>query len=356
MTVINPPGFLQNAGATHTAEQFRNWFGLLLSGKQGATSLISRGGVNPTLGNALQVTQTGSPSMAVLVKSGHAMISGSEGSKQGVYAVMNDADVTLSISAAHASLNRIDSVVFKVEDSAYSGVTNTSSVVVVTGTPAGSPSAPALPNNSLELAQVSIVANDTSITTGEITDKRQYIGAIGGIIQALSTARPSNPVEGMAIYETDVDVFRIYDGTTWIETGNKSWSQAWDSYTPAWTSTGTAPALGNGTLTGFYKQVGKTVHVRIVLTLGSTSTVGTGTYRLSLPVAPKVGGMLLALFKDASAGSTRYSGTAELTLNTATGDNMRINVDSSTGTVGAAIPVVPANGDSITITGTFEAD
>jgi len=129
---------------------------------------------------------------------------------------------------------------------------------------------------------------------------------------------------------------------------------AWSSYTPAWTSTGTAPALGNGTLTGAYKQVGSTVHVRIVLTLGSTSTVGTGSYRLSLPVGGKVMSLLSALFKDLSAGSTRYSGTAELASTGATGDNMRINVDTNQGAVGAAIPVVPANGDTLILCGTYE--
>lgn len=210
MTVINPPGFLQNVGNTHTAEQFRNWFGNLIAGSTGATTMIPRSGVNPSLGNELLVTQTGSPSMAVIVKSGHAIIGGSEGSKQGVYSVMNDGDVTLAIAAAHATLNRIDSVVFKVEDQVYSGSNNTSSVAVVTGTPAGSPSPPALPNNSIELARVSVVALDTSITNGEITDMRQFFAATGGIIPCKSTTRPAaNTVpESQLIYETDTD--KIY--------------------------------------------------------------------------------------------------------------------------------------------------
>lgn len=59
---------------------------------------------------------------------------------------------------------------------------------------------------------------------------------------------------------------------------------AWTTYTPSWGSTGTPPALGNGTLLGRYKKLGKTVDVNIVLTLGSTSTVGTGGWTLFLPV------------------------------------------------------------------------
>jgi len=219
MAVINPPGFLQNAGATHTAEQMRNHFNLYQGARFASTSLIPRGGVHPAMGNNLQVTQTGSPSMAVIVKSGLASVPGTEGAKQGMYSVLNDADLTLSITAAHATLNRIDLVVFKVEDTAFSGAVNTSSLVVVTGTPASSPAAPTAPANSIILAQVSIVALDSSITTGEITDRRHYMSAVGGVINCTSATRPAAGIvaEGQQIYETDTD--RIYithnGGTTW---------------------------------------------------------------------------------------------------------------------------------------------
>jgi hypothetical protein len=196
MAVVNPPGFLQNAGATHTAEQMRNWFGVGLGVSNAANSLVAAGGVNYVRGFGLVVTQTGSPSMAVIVRSGEAFIPGTEGSKQGVYAVLNDADVTLSITAAHATLNRIDLVCFKVEDTAYSGAANTSSLVVVTGTPAGSPTAPTAPNNSITLASVSVVAADTSITNGEITDLRLYVAGAGGVIPIRNSgARPAAGTE-----------------------------------------------------------------------------------------------------------------------------------------------------------------
>jgi hypothetical protein len=216
MAVINPPGFLQNAGATHTAEQFRNWHGLIVAGKMGATSLLPRGGVNPALGSALQVTQTGSPSMAVIIKAGHAIIPGSEGSKQGVYSVMNDGDTTLSIAAAHATLNRIDLVCFKVEDQAYSGSVNASSLVVVTGTPAGSPSAPSPPANSITLASVSIVALDTSITNAEITDLRWYMAGLGGLLSVKDQAERDTltAYESLITYNRALDRIDVYDGAS----------------------------------------------------------------------------------------------------------------------------------------------
>lgn len=57
---------------------------------------------------------------------------------------------------------------------------------------------------------------------------------------------------------------------------------AWTTYTPTW-SASTAPAIGNGTLTGRYMKVGRTCHVAIKQQNGSTTTYGSGGYTWSLP-------------------------------------------------------------------------
>ncbi|MFI8297278.1 hypothetical protein ACIGCZ_15195 [Streptomyces nigra] len=74
---------------------------------------------------------------------------------------------------------------------------------------------------------------------------------------------------------------------------------AWTAYTPTWTSTGTAPSLGNGTILGRYMKIGRTVICHINMTAGSTTTYGTGNYNWSLP------------FQAANAGAS-YVGTAHL--------------------------------------------
>ena len=51
-------------------------------------------------------------------------------------------------------------------------------------------------------------------------------------------------------------------------------SGAWVAYTPTWSASVTAPSLGNGTLTGYYQQIGKTIHFRITLAFGSTTNKG----------------------------------------------------------------------------------
>jgi hypothetical protein len=56
------------------------------------------------------------------------------------------------------------------------------------------------------------------------------------------------------------------------------------AYTPTWTASGTAPAIGNALVTGRYVQIGKLVHCYGRVSFGSTSTFGTGTYSFALPV------------------------------------------------------------------------
>jgi len=58
----------------------------------------------------------------------------------------------------------------------------------------------------------------------------------------------------------------------------------WTTYTPLWTSSGTQPTLGNGSLTGRYVSIGATVIGEIRLVAGVTGfSRGSGTYFLSLP-------------------------------------------------------------------------
>lgn len=72
-------------------------------------------------------------------------------------------------------------------------------------------------------------------------------------------------------------------GTTVYGPFTISGDSAWTTYTPSWTASGTAPAIGNGTLKGRYKRLGKWVVVNIFQKMGTTSTFGTGTYAWSLP-------------------------------------------------------------------------
>jgi hypothetical protein len=56
-----------------------------------------------------------------------------------------------------------------------------------------------------------------------------------------------------------------------------------ETYTVTWTAAGSAPSIGNGTLTGSYSRNGNTVVVSISLNIGSTTNLGAGAWSFSLP-------------------------------------------------------------------------
>lgn len=102
----------------------------------------------------------------------------------------------------------------------------------------------------------------------------------------------------------------------------------WITYTPAWTTSGGAPSLGNGTLTGRYRRPAGSdlIHVEIRLMMGSTTAFGTGTYFMSVPVAPSATAVLNgngpSYFLDAGtldkAGGVKFEDSTKFTFVTAT--------------------------------------
>jgi hypothetical protein len=122
-----------------------------------------------------------------------------------------------------------------------------------------------------------------------------------------------------------------------------------ETYTPAWTSTGTAPAIGNGTLTGRYWRFNKFVVAQITWVTGSTTTFGTGAYRLSLPIAADNTGFIagFAQLTDASTFNTYVSVGGFVTTTTV---QIVTNVNGINGVWAQTTPVVQANGDFLSAT------
>lgn len=102
----------------------------------------------------------------------------------------------------------------------------------------------------------------------------------------------------------------------------------WQSYTPSWTSSGTAPAVGNGTIAGKYRRVGDSAEILVSLTSGTTTTYGTGVYKWSIPT-----GFTIDTSKLGNSANNEPVGVAgaESTTTFYTGDSYY----ASTTTVGA---------------------
>ena len=122
-----------------------------------------------------------------------------------------------------------------------------------------------------------------TFTVGEIataSDVNTYLMK-QAVIVCTSGTRPSSPVEGMVIYETDTDNLKVWDGAAWQTIAGPA---AWSTFATTWTAVTTNPTIGNGTITARYRQEGKTVHYAGRILMGSTTTYGTGTWIIDLPV------------------------------------------------------------------------
>lgn len=121
-----------------------------------------------------------------------------------------------------------------------------------------------------------------------------------------------------------------------------------EDFTPIWAASGTAPSLGNGSISGRLTRRGKRVFIDIELSFGSTTTYGTGVWQFSLPAAysnltvKKAKASAVMSLKSGSAFHTGVStapagGAPVITLYSENGGN----------SWGPTIPVTWGSGDYI---------
>jgi hypothetical protein len=173
----------------------------------------------------------------------------------------------------------------------------------------------------------------------------------GGITAMTSAERAAltgdEKYQGRVVAETDTDLLWRSDGTNWRQLALVD--GAWTAYSPTvggWT-------IGNGSVSGSrWRQSGKTVNVRCLFTVGSTTTVATGPITLTLPVAAAYAAPAQVHLKDDTgrtylghgiAASTTLSIVALTAANVSTQDLSTTN------------PFTWAAGDYILATVTYEA-
>lgn len=123
---------------------------------------------------------------------------------------------------------------------------------------------------------------------------------------------------------------------------------AWEAYTPTWATTGSPPSLGNGTIVGSWRRVGTSMSVTARLTIGSTTSVGSGTWYLGLPGTAAETGHISAQILDSA--SRYYSAQAQ----TVTGDNRVTVIAEGSLAVTGTSPMTWAAGDYVEWSGTLE--
>jgi hypothetical protein len=148
----------------------------------------------------------------------------------------------------------------------------------------------------------------------------------------------------------------IVTGSVIIPGSTIAINTSWTAYTPQWTAASVNPAIGNGTLEGWYKVIGKTCFVRGNIVMGSTTTFGTGEWYVSMPFTASHADAILMTANLLDNGSAWYNAT----LNGArAGFNFKtaIQYQSTGGTaldVRSNQPFTWANTDRFIWNGSFE--
>jgi hypothetical protein len=139
---------------------------------------------------------------------------------------------------------------------------------------------------------------------------------------------------------------------------------AWSSWTPGWLAEGgAAPTLGNGTLTGRYLKVGRTVDWAFQLNWGSTTVAGGGgggeNWMFVLPAVPAAAFTFRTASFDAfdTSGPSLHYSARGVYANTSGGVVKTIVSDRGdlSGIWDSTLPFTYAAGDILYGSGRYEA-
>jgi hypothetical protein len=181
------------------------------------------------------------------------------------------------------------------------------------------------------------------VGNGDIVTRRNLIFAQGTTVQVTGSLQVSGSITA----------------TGSVTINNNRIDDAWTSYTPTFTSNGgSQPALDNGTITGFYKVIGKTCFVRVKLNPGSGTTFGGGALLFGLPVNAKSADGIQFPCSIMDQGNAWYQATVNGTYSGFT-DKSAIIVQSAGGgnsseAVTGMVPITFGASDSIQFNGSYE--
>lgn len=199
-------------GVTVNANDLRlqNTSGLLTGASpSGSTGIAARPGVRFGIGSPLQVSA--SSGMSITVNSGVAFVQGTASTTAGMYTACLDTTSTLTVTTSDPTNPRIDNVIVQFVDVGSSS--STATINIQAGTPNASPVAPTLPANALLLAQIAVGAGVSTITGGNITDKRVYTVAAGGILPLASTSGGISGAAGLYAHDISSGRMKVSDGS-----------------------------------------------------------------------------------------------------------------------------------------------
>jgi len=129
------------------------------------------------------------------------------------------AELSKTISAAHATLPRVDAIDVKIYDhEADSSTFRGADIVYTAGTANASPSAPAFSGVGVRLGTFAVPASGGGNPVWTINPALIGYAGQGGILDVAT--QPSSPRAGTVIYNRVTGIFEYYNGTTWLALSN----------------------------------------------------------------------------------------------------------------------------------------
>jgi hypothetical protein len=145
------------------------------------------------------------------------------------------------------------------------------------------------------------IDDEVSDTTPFIVDQAGFVGI------NKSTPTANLDVTGSVLVTGSLRVTGSIVSTGSVTINGSDITTAWTSYTPTWTAASVNPAIGNGTIQGWYKLVGKTCFVRGNIVMGSTTTFGSGEWYVSMPFTASHADAILMSANLLDNGSAWYN-------------------------------------------------
>jgi len=172
----------------------------------------------------------------VTIKTHVGVIDKHTGADSGPFRYAVTANETLTLTAPHATLPRIDLITLRVDAPELSDGTGAPAVVAVrtTGTAAGSPVAPA-PATTRELTLATVLVPQSGGGSAVVTWSAPYVPAAGGIIpvrntterDALQTAYPGTTDAPLIAWRKDAAKLELNSGSGWKPLGGGAYNYVW---------------------------------------------------------------------------------------------------------------------------------
>ena len=166
-----------------------------------------------------------------------------------------------------------------------------------------------------------------------------------------------NDMPGRLSFQTGVDggpgvAERMRINNAGLITGTGTSLGAWTAYTPTlsnWT-------LGNGTVSGSYCQIGKVVHFRLTMIVGSTTAIGSSpTFTVPVNMASTSAWNVRGYIRDISLGAAGCYELASRPASTTAIGGFYTGTNGQQLSFNSTTPFTWDSGDAVQLAGTYEA-